>query len=52
MQAEKIIGKELKIGVPEELVEFVTTRNLTFLALGILWSFRKSSRSSRVGEND
>ncbi len=46
MQAEKIIGKELKIGVPEKLVEFVTPRNLTFLVLGILWSFRKSSRSS------
>jgi hypothetical protein len=46
VQAEKIIGKELKIGVPEELVEFVTPRNLKFLVLGILWSFGKSSRYS------
>jgi hypothetical protein len=46
VQAEKIIGKELKIGVPEDFVEFVTPKNLTFLVLGILWSFRKSSRSS------
>jgi hypothetical protein len=30
------------------LVSIVIPRNLTFLALGILWPFRKSSGSSRV----